>query len=205
MHPHLPLRRKVPTTMNLSSFFSDQARKPSGWFGSIVMPIVFDQGNAFLNRLVHTLMEVHPDDRVLEIGCGTGKLAKMMAKTIENGIIEGIDFSSPMVKIARRKNNRGITRGIVNIVEDNFDETTSINIPFTKVCCVNTVYFWKNPQNTINKVFDILEPGGKFIVAFEDIGQLRQRKISTDVFRLYRANDVERLLKKGGFTNVHIE
>ena len=129
----------------------------------------------------------------------------MMAKTIENGIIEGIDFSSPMVKIARRKNNRGITRGIVNIVEDNFDETTSINIPFTKVCCVNTVYFWKNPQNTINKVFDILEPGGKFIVAFEDIGQLRQRKISTDVFRLYRANDVERLLKKGGFTNVHIE
>jgi ubiquinone/menaquinone biosynthesis C-methylase UbiE len=65
------------------------------------MPIVFDQGNAFLNRLVHTLMEVHPDDRVLEIGCGTGKLAKMMAKTIENGIIEGIDFSSPMVKIAR--------------------------------------------------------------------------------------------------------
>jgi ubiquinone/menaquinone biosynthesis C-methylase UbiE len=80
--------------MNLSSIFSDQDRKPSGWFGSIVMPIVFDRGNAFLNRLVHTLMQVQPDDRVLEIGCGTGTLTKMMAKTIETGIIEGIDFSS---------------------------------------------------------------------------------------------------------------
>lgn len=191
--------------MGFSTFFSNQARRPSGWFGSLVMPIIFDRGNAFLNRFVYGLIAVVADDRILEIGCGTGKLVKMMARTVETGVIEGIDFSSTMVKIARRKNEREINRGTVNIVKGNFDEMSSIDATFTKACCVNTVYFWKNPQHTIRKVYEVLEPGGKFIVAFEDIGQLRRRKLSADVFRLYEAGDVKRLLLNCGFSNVCIE
>jgi len=34
--------------MSFSTYFSEQARKPSGLFGRVVMPIVFDRGNAFL-------------------------------------------------------------------------------------------------------------------------------------------------------------
>jgi len=46
---------------------------------------------------VNALIAVQPNDRVLEIGCGTGKLIKIMAKKIDKGIISGIDFSSTMV------------------------------------------------------------------------------------------------------------
>ena len=57
------------------------------------MRIVFDQGNAFLNNLVCDLMSVQTDDRIIEIGSGTGRLIYKMAKKIDNGLIEGVDFS----------------------------------------------------------------------------------------------------------------
>ena len=58
--------------MNFSTFFSKQARRPEGLFGRIVMRIVFDQGNVFLNNFVSDLMSVQTDDRIIEIGSGTG-------------------------------------------------------------------------------------------------------------------------------------
>ena len=108
--------------MDFSTFFSKQARKPEGLFGRIVMRIVFDKGNAFLNDFVNDLMSVQPDDHIIEIGSGTGKLINNMAKKIDKGLIEGIDFSSAMVSIARKKNKESIAKGKVKIVEGNFDE-----------------------------------------------------------------------------------
>ena len=187
--------------MSFSTFFSEQARQPSGLFGRIVMPVVFDRGNAFLNGFVDSLMTVQPNDRVLEIGCGTGKLINIMAKKINKGIISGIDFSSTMVTIAKRKNKKSIANGIVNIIQANFDDISYTKGSFTKACSVNTLYFWKNIENTVKKVFDLLEYGGQFAVAFEDIKQLEQRKLSDNVFQLYTDSDVKRLLTSAGFSN----
>ena len=153
--------------MSFSTFFSEQARQPSGLFGRIVMPVVFDRGNAFLNGFVNALMAVQPNDRVLEIGCGTGKLINIMAKKIDKGIISGIDFSSTMVTIAKRRNIKNIARGTVSIIQANFDDISYTKGSFSKVCSVNTLYFWKNPENTVKKVFYLLDSGGEFFVAFE--------------------------------------
>ena len=96
--------------MNFSTFFSKQARRPEGLFGRIVMRMVFDQGNAFLNNFVNDQMSVQTDDHILEIGSGTGKLIHRMALRIDNGFIEGIDFSSEMVSIARKRNKASSRR-----------------------------------------------------------------------------------------------
>ena len=74
--------------MNFSTFFSRQARRPEGLFGHIVMRIVFDQGNAFLNSFVSDLMAVQTDDCIVEIGSGTGKLIYKMAKEIKTGLLK---------------------------------------------------------------------------------------------------------------------
>ena len=89
--------------MNFSTFFSEQARKPTGLFGLLVMSNIFNIGNAKLNRFVHEIMSVQENDHILEIGFGTGKLIYTMAKQIDKGLIEGVDFSSTMVSIAQKK------------------------------------------------------------------------------------------------------
>ncbi|MBN1183380.1 MAG: class I SAM-dependent methyltransferase [Bacteroidales bacterium] len=185
--------------MSFSTFFSEQARKPTGLFGRLIMSIIFNVGNAKLNRFVNEIMSVQEDDHILEIGFGTGKLIHEMAKQIDRGLIEGIDFSSTMVSIAQKRNNKHIARGKVKIVKGNFDEMSYKKEGFNKVCSVNTIYFWADPENTAKKIVNILKPGGKFIAAFEDITQLKQRQLNNEVFRLYSKDDVKNLLTDSGF------
>ena len=191
--------------MTFSNFFSEQARKPDGLFGRMVMSVIFDQGNSFLNDFVNELMSVQVDDRIIEIGFGTGKLIYRMAQQIENGLIEGVDFSKVMVSIARKRNKKNITNGKVKIIEGNFDEMPYEKESFTKACSINTLYFWPEPVQTAKKIVKILEPYGKLILAFEDIKQLQQRKLNQEVFHFYSKDEVEDLLINAGFSkNVSI-
>ena len=98
--------------MRLSKIFSEQSRKPSGFFGRWAMSVVFDKGNALLNGFVEELMSVQANDHVLEIGFGTGKLIHNLAKVINKGYIEGIEFSSSMISIAKRRNRKNISNCI---------------------------------------------------------------------------------------------
>jgi len=187
--------------MNFSTFFSKQARKPEGLFGRIVMRMVFDKGNVVLNNFVNDLMSVQTDDRILEIGCGTGKLINKMAIKIGNGLIEGIDFSSEMVSIARKRNKVNIAKEKVKILEGNFDEISYEKDCFTKACSVNTLYFWPSPARTTKKLAEIIKPGGKLVLAFEDIEQLKRRNLNQDIFNLYSKDEVQDLLINAGFVN----
>ena len=187
--------------MNFSTFFSEQARRPNGLFGRMAMSIVFDQGNAFLNDFVSELMSVQTDDRIIEIGFGTGKLIYKMAQQIDKGLIEGVDFSKAMVLIAQKRNKKNIAKGKVKIFEGNFDEMPYEKEEFSKACSVNTLYFWPALVHTTKKIARILKPDGKLILAFEDIEQLKQRKLNREVFHIYSKDEVQNLLINAGFLN----
>ena len=187
--------------MAVATFFSRQARRPSGLFGRFVMSVVFDRGNAFLNGFVLDAMAVQEDDRVLEIGCGTGRLIGEMAKSIDRGYIEGVDFSDAMVATARRRNRDSIASGQVEITKGDFDELEYECDCFDKVCSVNTVYFWPRPESTATRIADVLVPGGTIALAFEDIEQLRNRNLSAEVFRLYAVEEIRELLANAGFSS----
>ena len=96
--------------MRFSTFFSRQAKKPSGWFGRIVMPRIFDIGNERLNRLVYKMLMPQPGDHILDLGCGTGKLVHKIARRTDRCVVEGLDFSEAMVAIARRRNRNHISK-----------------------------------------------------------------------------------------------
>lgn len=181
--------------MCLSSFFSDQARRPKGLFGKFIMSLIFSKGNAALNAFTYELMSVQKDDKILEIGFGTGNLIHKMAGQIDKGFIEGIDFSSTMMSIAQKKNEKYIKSGKVKLFEANFDEIPLEKDNYTKVCSVNTIYFWKNPENSAKKIAEILKPKGKLVLAFED----KPGKIDDNIFNIYTKEEVRHLLIKAGF------
>jgi ubiquinone/menaquinone biosynthesis C-methylase UbiE len=192
--------------MSFSSFFSEQARKPSGVFGRWVMSVVFNQGNALLNGFVEELMSVQATDRILEIGFGTGKLIHDLAKKIDKGYIEGIEFSGSMISIATRRNRKSIADGTIRLIEGDFDEMTIEKNRYTKICTTNTIYFWPDARHTANKMADLLVPNGKVFIAFEDKKQLEKRNLDENVFSLYSKDEVRDLLLDAGFSpDVRIE
>ena len=158
--------------MNFKTFFSEQARKPSGFFGRWVMSKIFDRGNAAINDFMKEQLLLQENDHVLEIGFGTGKLIFEMAKRVNKGLIEGIDLSETMVAIAEKRNKNYLAQGRVIIRQGDFEETAYNDNRFDKICSANTIYFWPQPDNCIKKILRILKPGGKLILAFEDIKQL---------------------------------
>lgn len=191
--------------MNFSTYFSKQARKPSGFFGRFYMARVFEKGNAELNELVKETLSVTKNDRVLEIGFGTGKLLKEIADNLENGLIEGVDFSKSMTAIAQRKNKKHINDGKVKIRMGNFDELPYNDNSFDKIFSVNTIYFWKEPQATIAKIFRLLKPGGKLFLGFHDKIEMEKMPLNKDVFRYYSTHDVTNLLSMdGSLSNVDL-
>ncbi len=169
------------------------------------MSRIFDMGNAFLNQLVKDLLDVQPNDHILEIGFGTGKLLHELSGELKDGRIEGIDFSETMVRIATRRNRKRIQSGCVNLIEGSFDKKQFGVNSFDKVCCTNTVYFWPDLERMLTDIGEVIKQGGLLLLAFEDAEQLQERPLDADVFRIHTASEIkEAAIGTGLFQNVEI-
>lgn len=149
------------------------------------MAAVFDYGNTTVNALMRDALEIQKDDRILEIGSGTGKFLRETAQLLDTGHIEGIDFSSTMVEMAKRRNRKSIETGRVRIRQSDFETEEYHDACFDKVCSANTVYFWPRPDEIVKKIYRILKPRGRVVLTFEDIRQLEERSLDAGIFNLY--------------------
>jgi ubiquinone/menaquinone biosynthesis C-methylase UbiE len=73
---------------------------------------VYDLGNGLLGRRGKRLrtmladdLELRPGDRVLDVGCGPGRLARVLAERVApTGSVDGIDAAAEMINRASRAN-----------------------------------------------------------------------------------------------------
>lgn len=184
--------------MDYFSFFSRQARKPTGLYGRFYMSRIFDKGNAEMNALVLDSMDITGDERILEIGYGTGTMLRTVAERLEQGLVEGVDFSKAMSSLARKKNKKHIKSGKVKIHLGDFDEMFLEEDSFNKVYTVNTIYFWKEPRKTLWHVYDILKPGGKLYIGFHHKDDMEKMPLNKDVFTYYSPLEMEEILTSCG-------
>ncbi len=72
---------------------------------------VYDQLNGLLSLGQHRIWKqmavkwsgVKPGDTALDLCCGSGDLAQMLARRVGNGQVYGIDFSCQLLKVARER------------------------------------------------------------------------------------------------------
>lgn len=191
--------------MNFSTFFSQQARKPSGMAGRFIAGPLFEKGNHELNALMFKTLSVSENDYVLEIGFGTGKLINEIAHRIKNGVIEGVDFSKIMVDSAKKKNMRHIKTDKVKIFFGDFDKVHFKETYYDKILTVNTIYFWENPETTISKINRLLKPGGKVFIGLNEKSEMEKLPLDRNVMKFYSMQDIkDLLLVHGAFDSIEI-
>ena len=176
------------------NYFSKQARKPSGLYGRFYMSRVFEKGNMELNDLVYENLGIRPDGRVLEVGFGTGLLIFRIAREMDTGRVEGIDFSRAMVSAAKRKNREWIRKKTVQLHQGDVDTAEFEPKVFDTVFSVNTLYFWKNPETTVSRMCRIIKPGGKLVIGFHHKQDMEQMPLNRAVFQYYSPGDLTALL-----------
>jgi len=103
------------------------------------------------------LMNLEPADRVLDIGCGTGWLPRLIAGKVPQGSVVGIDLSDEMIARARKAS--------ANFTNLTFEVGGADRIPvpdstFTKVISVESAYYWPDPARGLREISRTLGPGG---------------------------------------------
>jgi ubiquinone/menaquinone biosynthesis C-methylase UbiE len=103
------------------------------------------------------LMDLNPNDRILDVGCGSGWLCRLIARLIPEGRVVGIDIAPEMVRRAH-----AASREYTNL---NFMEGAADSIPcnsgsYSKIISVESAYYWPDPAASVREMSRVLAEGG---------------------------------------------
>ena len=121
----------------------------------------FDRTARFYQPLLVDAVGAHPDDRVLDVGCGAGRLSLDCARTAES--VLGIDLSSEMLAVARL---RASGSGTSNAVFEQGDaqvhpfEAASFDVVTSRW---GTMFFG-DPVAAFTNLARALRPSGRLVI-----------------------------------------
>jgi ubiquinone/menaquinone biosynthesis C-methylase UbiE len=118
------------------------------------------------------LMDLQPTENVLDIGCGAGWLAPMIAARVREGRVVGMDISGEMVLLARRllrereECGENTELGHVLFIVGGVDEIPWEGNFFNRAVSVESAYYWTDPARGLREIFRVLREGGSAWVLF---------------------------------------
>jgi ubiquinone/menaquinone biosynthesis C-methylase UbiE len=140
---------------------------------------------------VITLLSIQPHDRVLEVGFGPGVGIALLARSVPEGYIAGVDPSAEMVERARARNVKAVESGRVDLrcgaVERlPFDDNT-----FMKALARNSMEVCPDTMAGLREMRRVMMPGGCIALGFTPYsGQSK--------------NGLPDMLTAAGFTEAHV-
>ncbi len=177
---------------------ANQLAKPTGSFG-VQVGVEMNRLNQFINENTYDLLDISNSDSILEIGLGNGKFIEQILKDKKNVYYTGIDISETMITEAQKLNNARIKTGFVDLIVAGIEKMPFWEDTFTKICSVNTIYFWNDPIKALHEVYRVLMVDGVFIIAFRPYIEGKSLDFSAYGFREYKTEEVESLIEKTNF------
>ncbi len=104
------------------------------------------------------LINLKGSEKILDIGCGDGKITADIAKNLTTGSIIGLDLSQEMIEFAKTKHfQKNLSFFLQDVQEINF--INSFNIIFSSF----SIQWIKNKKLLFQKISKALLPTGQFI------------------------------------------
>jgi SAM-dependent methyltransferase len=144
---------------------------------------------------------------VLDVGCGSGRIGEF---TLEAGAARylGIDFSEPMIDLARARLKRFDDR--VRLIRDDF-LTAEVEGAFDVVLAVGLFDYLPNPEAFAGRMFEHCAPGGSVVASFPawsmikgPIRKVRYEWIGDCPIFNYTAAGIEGMFRQAGFDRVEL-
>ena len=187
------------------SFF-ENTRKPVG-LGGKIMVAMMNLGHSPVARWGLRFLELAPDARVLDCGCGGGANIKRLLKKCPQGIVRGVDYSAVSVEKARNLNRTAIQKGRCAVWQGSVEHIIFAKDWFDAVTAFETVYFWSDLPRCLREVRRVLKPGGTFLICNESNGDTDKDEKWTEIIggmTIYKDAEIKAYLEQAGFHDVQI-
>jgi ubiquinone/menaquinone biosynthesis C-methylase UbiE len=159
------------------------------------------------------LAELQPGERVLDLACGTGVVARLGAQLVGRGAVTGVDVNPGMLAVAR---SVAADRAI------DWREASAQALPledasFDVVLCQMGLQFFPDRARAVREMWRVLKPGGRVVLnvpgptppLFAVLEQSLRRHVGHEaagfiatVFSLHELGEVSTLLEEAGFADV---
>jgi ubiquinone/menaquinone biosynthesis C-methylase UbiE len=204
MATHSPLVHLVPRSSRSSSTRGHALGAP-GLYDAFVDVFFLGRRRATFESLVR-VAGVQPRQRVLDVGCGTGYFARLLANTVgPGGLVVGVDASPEMIEYANRQHRRpGNCQFQIGAAE-------ALSFPpehFDVV--VSSLFMHHLPADlrptAIAEMRRVLRPGGVLLIAEAQVPRARGWRLLARLHgydRMARAvPDLERLIAGTNFEQI---
>jgi len=116
-------------------------------------------------------LDLRGDERVLDAGCGTGRVTEVLAQRVPVGTVIAVDGSQRMVDETRR---RGITAFQADLVELTLDE------PVDAILSTATFHWIADHERLFARMHAALRPGGRFAAQCGGAGNIADVQAAID-------------------------
>ena len=140
-----------------------QPMGPHGFWGG-VFGWFMDRRNARAHTFALKRLEVQSTDAILEIGFGTGRLLRKIAKQALEGFVCGVDPSALMLQKAENRTKKFRKKGRVELKLGEAAALPWADAQFDKAAALHCFHFWNDPAHDIAEVRRVLKPGGLLLL-----------------------------------------
>lgn len=125
---------------------------------SILQWLLFDPSHKMiLEHLGNVEREVH----ILDIGCGTGKLAHRLVTHHREARVFGIDLSESMIRAGQ---HRIATQERIHLSVADSEHLPFADSTFDYVTCSNSFHHYPNQEAALRQMFRVLKSGGRLFL-----------------------------------------
>jgi ubiquinone/menaquinone biosynthesis C-methylase UbiE len=200
--------------MSKQYFNETYGLKPPENYERFFVPAI---GEPLANELIR-LAALRPGERVLDVACGTGIVARLASQQVgSNGAVAGLDINPGMLEVARSSTPADMS---IEWYESNAEDMSLPDEAFDVALCQHSLQFMTDKRAALQEMRRVLAPGGRLILnlpgptakPFAVLAEAMERHISAEaagfvnhIFSLHDATEIQQLLTKAAFHSIAVQ
>ncbi len=164
---------------------------------------VYDRVNPFIwNERMRddaiAMLDLTPDDRVLDVGCGTGFATEALLDHVET--VHALDQSPHQMEHAWEKIGK---HGPAGFIMGDAEQLPYATDTFDVVWSSGSIEYWPRPVWALQEIRRVLKPGGQTLVVGPNNPRTSLVQRAADAMMLfYDREEADRMFTDAGFTDI---